>query len=110
MQAPVSQLQLQKLQQQTESTDVLLALSRTLNGFGGLMIERQDWSFAAELLQQARDAREELVQREPANSEFARLCANTIMNLGAVARNEGESAAAYRLFDTARAQHESLLQ
>ena len=102
--------QLQKLQQQTESTDVLLALSRTLNGFGGLMIERQDWSFAAELLQQARDAREELVQREPANSEFARLCANTIMNLGAVARNEGESAAAYRLFDTARAQHESLLQ
>ncbi|MCP4176044.1 MAG: serine/threonine protein kinase, partial [Fuerstiella sp.] len=74
------------------------ALSSTWNAIGSLHIAQGRWEEAADALLRALELREALVLESPSNAEFERLHSNTIMNLGAVHRNRGESIDAVNAF------------
>ena len=101
------------IQQRLEFTQSTItrrvALSSTWNALGGLHIAQGRWGEAADALLRALELREAVVVEAPANAEYKRLHANTIMNLGAVHRNRGEFIDAVDAFQKAGRVHRWLL-
>lgn len=100
---------LQQMQQDNSPPEVRLALSTSLNGYGAFLISQQNWDKADQFLNKAVTLREQLQTEAPNNTEFRRLRANTIMNLGAVARNQQDYPAARQCFQTAQQAQQELL-
>jgi len=105
----------QKLRiQRPEETDNIRKLARTLNAMGGLYGQQKAWQKAATAFQQSKDFRETLITNampaDPASVDDQRMYANSLMNLGVIARAQGNSEAASQYFSDATTMRDALLE
>lgn len=94
---------LEHYQQVADDGAAAEALARTHNALGGAYQKLSRIDDARRHYQQARDLRQQIASRDPTNVEAARELGNTVMNLGALAMLEQQTAEGLQLMEHAQA-------